>query len=96
MSQDVHTNNIERIWATLKRSKYSIYHHVSIHYMQRYVDEFYFRYNNHEMDMFNMVYGKASPDKITERNKLFGINICESVDKIQVSVYTSISETPSP
>jgi len=55
----VHTNTIESFWATLKRGVYGIYHHVSVKYMQRYVDEFCFRYNNRGQDMFSMVLGQA-------------------------------------
>ncbi len=58
-SGEVHTNNIESFWATLKRGVYGIYHHVSVKHMQRYVDEFCFRYNNRNQDMFSLVLGQA-------------------------------------
>ena len=56
---EVHTKNIESFWVKLKRGIYGIYHQVSLKYMQRYVDEFCFRYNNRKLDMFNMVFRQS-------------------------------------
>lgn len=41
----VSTNGIENAWSHLKRMIFGIYYHVSKEYMQRYVDEFVFRFN---------------------------------------------------
>jgi transposase-like protein len=53
---DVHTNNMESFWGTLKRGILGIYHHVSSKHLQEYIDEFCFRYNNRDNTrMFDLV-----------------------------------------
>jgi hypothetical protein len=45
----IHTNGIESIWALAKRAYIGIYHHYSLKYMQRYMDELSFR-QSHRTD----------------------------------------------
>ena len=42
---DIHTNNIESFWAVLKRGMFGQFHSVSGRHLQKYIDEFCFRYN---------------------------------------------------
>lgn len=43
---DVYTNNIENFWGCMKRGVYGIYHQISYKHLQRYCDEYTFRYNS--------------------------------------------------
>jgi len=52
-----HTNSIEGFWSLLKRGILGIYHSVSPKHLQKYCDEFAFRYNTKdykEGDRFNL------------------------------------------
>ena len=51
---DAHTQNIEGLWSHLKRGIYGVYRIVSKKYLQAYVDEYTWRYNNrmYKGDMF--------------------------------------------
>jgi transposase-like protein len=42
----VHTNTLEGVWSLFKRSIIGSYHQVSIKHLDRYLDEFEFRFNN--------------------------------------------------
>jgi hypothetical protein len=45
---DVHTNTLENVWSLFKRSIIGSYHQVSVKHLDRYLDEFEFRFNNRE------------------------------------------------
>ena len=47
---NIHTNSIEGFWALLKRGVFGQFHSVSRKHLQRYVDEFCFRYNLRQHD----------------------------------------------
>ena len=46
---DAHTNTVEGWFALLKRGVMGTFHHVSEEHLDRYVDEFVFRYNRREV-----------------------------------------------
>jgi len=51
---DVHTNTIEGFWSLIKGGIRGVYHSVSRHYLQSYLNEYSFRYNRRfdEQPMF--------------------------------------------
>lgn len=53
-----HTNTIEGFWSLLKRGIIGIYHFVSVKHLQRYVNEFSYRYNTRKLtdgNRFNLL-----------------------------------------
>jgi transposase-like protein len=46
----IHTNTTEGFWSLLKRGIVGIYHFTSVKHLQKYVDEFVFRYNTRDLN----------------------------------------------
>jgi transposase-like protein len=49
-----YTNGIESVWALLKRGFYGTFHKFSIKHLQRYADEFQFRWNDGNCKYYTM------------------------------------------
>lgn len=58
---DIHTQNIECMWGNLKRGITGVYRVVSKKYLQAYVDEYAFRYNNRKSGgaMFDLILARV-------------------------------------
>ena len=62
----IHTQNIENIWSQLKRGIFGVYRHVSKEYLQSYVNEYSWRYNNRQSggQMFNLILAQVPAVKM--------------------------------
>lgn len=60
---NVHTNTIEGFWSLLKRGIGGVYHSVSEKHLQRYINEYAFRYNHRDDE-------RALYDTVRERVKM--------------------------
>ena len=58
---DVHTNTVESAFSLFKRGVTGAFHKVSLKHLQRYLDEFQFRFNNRKAsDLFGMTIARMA------------------------------------
>ncbi|QEC68571.1 IS1595 family transposase [Panacibacter ginsenosidivorans] len=73
----VHVNNVENFWGVMKRGVYGIYHQISFKHLERYADEFSYRYNSRKIsdkERFNLtlerVNGRLTYNTLTGKNEI--------------------------
>jgi len=62
-----HTNTVEGFWSLFKRGIVGIYHSVSHKHLERYCDEFTYRYNTKDLsqqDRFNQAICKSEDNRL--------------------------------
>lgn len=72
--KNVYTNTIEGFWSLLKRGVIGIYHYISKMHMQKYVDEFVYRYNTRnytECSRFNFLL-QNTEHRLTYKQLIYG------------------------
>ena len=65
---DAHTNSCENFWSLFKRGINGIYHQVSPKHLQRYCDEYAYRFNNRQVcqqEKFNIAVFQADGRRLT-------------------------------
>ncbi len=73
---NVYTNTIEGFWSLLKRGIIGIYHFTSKKHLQKYVDEFVFRYNTrnfeNEAERFSLFLSRIGGRRLTYKELIHG------------------------
>jgi hypothetical protein len=72
---EVHTNTVENAFSLLKRAVIGTYHQLSIKHLQRYLNEFSYRFNRREdADMFERTVARMAGSKPMPYKKLIEQN----------------------